>query len=169
MNGARARAKVAVWFVLAGVVTMTLDAPSVRAQSLRPPEVGDRIRIASPQASGVFLVTGLRPDSLVLRTGASEAFPISIGSIYRLQIQEGTHSRRLGALGGGVVGALAGGLVALPCWFAFHLRCDTVSPAQRVEIGAGVGVLLGAFAWGGRPRWGPAALVEQPAVRTPRR
>jgi hypothetical protein len=163
MCAPRARSGVSV-LVLAGAVALGALAAPARAQSLRPPEAGDWVRIASPDISGKFFVTALRSDTLVLRLDpASADFAVGMGSLYRLQIREGAHSRLTGGLGGAVIGALVGGFWAIPCThLAPHLWCESISARQRIGIGVGVGVLAGVLVWGGRDRWGPAALVAQP-------
>ncbi len=142
-----------------------LGSSAVLAQSPRPAAVGDRVRVASPAASGEYFVSASRADSLVLRTGPTSAeIPIELATVYRLEIFDGTTSRLWGMLGGGIVGAALGGLWAAPCAASQHYDCAGVGPLSRLEIGVGAGALVGALVWGGRARWRPAQLVARPAL-----
>lgn len=145
------------WMVAACVAA--LGAGAVRAQSGPVPVPGDRVRLASPTATGDFVVGAVRADSLMVRQDSISLLqPIDVSSIYRLEIYHGQTSRLWGFLGGTVAGGVLGGLSGLPCTNR-HFVCESVSPRERIYIGAGVGALAGVLLWGGRDRWVQARLV----------
>lgn len=153
--------------VRAGFVAVVLltAAPSAQAQSGPIPDLGDRVRISSREASGEFFVSDLRPDSFFVRSeAASDEIRIPTASMYDLQLYQGTRSRLGTAALGGLGGAVFGGLLAVPCFVLTHLDCGGVTPGQRVLIGAGVGAAFGTLRWGGREVW---AEVRLPGGRAP--
>jgi hypothetical protein len=137
-----------------------------RAQSLPEAQVGDRVRIEAAQVSGKFVLTALDRESLIVtQTPGAEDITVPMSSVYRLEIQDGKTSRLRAGLGGIFAGALVGGVAAAFC-ISKHYRCDGITPAQRVGIGAAAGAIVGVVAWGGRDRWVPARLVAEPAARS---
>jgi hypothetical protein len=163
MSRPRGGVYVTAWAVFACLYLLGIEGTPVRAQSEAMPEAGDRIRVSARGTSGEFVVEDLRSDSLMVRLdAASAAIPIEMSSVFQLEIYQGSTSRVLGALGGGVGGALLGGLWGLPCLTQVHVTCESVPPGHRVAIGVGVGALLGFIAWGGRQRWERVQLTQQP-------
>lgn len=100
---------------------------------------------------------------MVRQDSISVPRPVDLRSVYRLEIYQGQTSRVWGFLGGTVVGSVLGGLTGLPCTNT-HFVCETVSPRERIYIGAGVGALAGMLIWGGRDRWAQARLVGGPPM-----
>ncbi len=141
--------------VLAGVTLFALATGPLYAQGSDRPEQGDRVRVTLDEGSGEYLVAELQAESLVLRSDpASATFDVPTATLARLEVYRGSTSRLAGFLAGGLAGGVLGTFVAIPCNAGQgHFTCRGIPAGQRILISAGLGALVGFFAWGGRDIW----------------
>ncbi len=145
-------------------ITVVLAVPaSLAAQDTRWPEPGERVRFVSDSISGDSRVAAVFEESLLLE-GDSPAtrFVVPRDALRRLEVYRGRRSRLQGLLVGGAAGSLLGTFVAIPCRSQPHYTCRSASALDRTLLGAGVGALIGAVAWGGREIWEEVRLRGTP-------
>lgn len=127
---------------------------SLAAQDTRWPEPGERVRFVSDSISGDSRVAAVFDESLLLEgDSAATRFVVPRDALRRLEVFRGRTSRLKGLLVGGAAGSLLGTFVAIPCRSQPHYTCRSASALDRTLLGAGVGALVGAVAWGGREIW----------------
>ena len=134
---------------------VVLAAPaSLAAQDARWPEPGERVRFVSDSISGDSRVAAVFDESLLLEEDSSATrFVVPTDALRRLEVYRERTSRLKGLLLGGAAGSLLGTFVAIPCQSQPHFTCRSASATDRILLGAGVGALIGAAAWGGREIW----------------
>ena len=157
--------------VLAGVTLFALATGPLYAQGPERPEQGDRVRVTLDEGSGGYLVAELQAESLVLRSDpASATFDVPTATLARLEVYRGSTSRLAGFLAGGLAGGVLGTFVAIPCNAGQgHFTCRGIPAGQRILISAGLGALVGFFAWGGRDIWQEVRVPGQLPPATPSR
>lgn len=127
---------------------------SLAAQDARWPEPGERVRFISDSISGDSRVAAVFDESLLLEGDSlATRFVVPTDALRRLEVYRGRTSRLKGLLVGGAAGSLLGAFVAIPCLSQPHYTCRSASATDRTLLGAGVGALIGAVAWGGREIW----------------
>ena len=157
--------------VLAGVTLFALATGPLYAQGSDRPEQGDRVRVTLDEGSGEYLVAELQAESPVLRSDpASATFDVPTATLARLEVYRGSTSRLAGFLAGGLAGGVLGTFVAIPCNAGQgHFTCRGIPAGQRILISAGLGALVGFFAWGARDIWQEVRVPGQLAPATPSR
>ena len=145
-------------------VAVILAVPtSLAAQDTRWPEPGERVRFVSDSISGDSRVAAVFEESLLLEGDSlANRFVVPTDALRRLEVYRGRTSRLKGLLVGGAAGSLLGTFVAIPCRSQPHYTCRSASALDRTLLGAGVGALIGAVAWGGREIWEEVRLRGAP-------
>ena len=142
------------WIPLLCAAVLLATPASLAAQDVRWPEPGERVRFVSDSISGDSRVAAVSEESLLLeRDSLATRFVVPTDALRRLEVYRGRTSRLKGLLVGGAAGGLLGTFVAIPCRSQPHFTCRSASAMDRTLIGAGVGAIIGAAAWGGREIW----------------
>jgi hypothetical protein len=138
--------------VLLLLVVCALPGTAAGAQSMQgvawPVAAGSRVRVVSPavgdreQTGRVVLATA---DSLVFEPAANDiAFRIPTSSILKLQVSQGTHTRRAkGALYGFLIGAGTGAILGAAAYKKSDCSEICIFPDSRGFDAAVVGTALG--------------------------
>ncbi len=185
MHTAQFYAALVRYVALAAFITCTSSIAAF-AQVNHMVNAGDRVRVSSASASGVFTVTAVEPGLLVVGRADSEGeYRVPQESIRKLSVSAGERSTGRGALRGagfglaigGVGGAIAGFAEGSdpPCDTGFRFDvvfCETVrtSGAQKAGIGAvlfgAAGALVGGVFGALRPgeRWNHVRHVNRITV-----
>jgi hypothetical protein len=129
------------------VLPLLIPLQSITAQQAPPIETDSRIRVTAPTA-GADKLAGVcvEVDATRLRVQAEEQvspLTISLTDVTRLEVSQGRKSNTLkglgfGALGGAVIGAVAGVIVEASCTY------ECWGTAATALIGAGVFSVTGA-------------------------
>jgi hypothetical protein len=133
---------------------------------------GDRVRLVSPSYTYVATFVQLDRDSLVVEPdGFGRSVRVSLNTLTRLDIQNGTHWRRAAAVGA-LIGATMGGVGGVLVTVFGEPQMDLLAVvAITVGSGAGLGAMVGGIT--APARWkesgmvmpGTAPMVPGAAVR----
>jgi hypothetical protein len=141
------------------------------AQSTKPADVGERVRITTASQQGgeriVGSVVAVQGDTLLLRSsGAVAPRPVAFAAIRELEVSFGREGKTArGLLYGGLIGAAAGGAFGAvayqkPDCDSSAWICDELAPRRSasVVVGAALGAVAG-LAVGGL--WGATHPTER--------
>lgn len=103
--------------LVVAMIAASLAATALPAQEVLAVSPGQRVKVRSPEARGVFVVQTVTPDTLVVAAANGETRAVPIASISRLEVSEGERTR-MGGFGRGagfgfLIGAVIGGGLGL--------------------------------------------------------